>query len=166
MLDKLPEAIEIGPTVRDACRMKVERRCGAHQAAKVAAADLVERTMTTDILTVAVATKGDGIIDQHFGHAREFQIYGADHAGVRFLGVRKLDDHYCQGGAGDASAFAAIVDMLGDVDVLLCARIGEGPRARLTKAGIEASDEFAFELIEPSIAALFARRCGDAPKVA
>ena len=59
------------------------------------------RRIPADRLLVAVATKGEGRINQHFGHAREFQVYEVDQAGVRFVGHRKLDDNYCQGGFGE-----------------------------------------------------------------
>jgi nitrogen fixation protein NifB len=112
---------------------------------------------------VAVATKGDGLINQHFGHAREFLIYRADGAGVKFLGARKIDDLYCKGGLGEGSSLAGIIDVLSDVDVLLCAKIGGCPKGELKAAGIEPSDEYAHEFIEPSIAALYAKSKEDAP---
>ena len=46
---------------------------------------------------MAVASKGSGLINQHFGHAREFLVYEASPAGVRFIGHRKTD-LYCTGG--------------------------------------------------------------------
>jgi nitrogen fixation protein NifB len=114
-------------------------------------------------LTVAVATKGDGLINQHFGHAREFLIYRADGAGVKFRGARKIEDQYCQGGLGEDSSLAGIIAMLSDVDVLLCAKIGGCPKGELKAAGIEPSDAYAHEFIEPSIAALYAKRSAEAP---
>ena len=48
--------------------------------------------------------------------------------------------------------------MLKDVDHLLCAKIGGCPRAELAAAGISPSDDYAYEFIEPSIAALYARK--------
>jgi len=53
--------------------------------------------------------------------------------------------------------------MLSDVDVLLCAKIGGCPKGELQAAGIEPSDAYAHEFIEPSIAALYAKRDADTP---
>lgn len=36
-----------------------------------------------DEILVAVATKGDGAISQHFGHADDFKIYAVGPSGVR-----------------------------------------------------------------------------------
>jgi nitrogen fixation protein NifB len=164
-LDKLPETIEIDFSKRDAYRNQIERKRELHAFAKMAvkpAPEVAASKSSAKPMTVAVATKGDGLINQHFGHAKEFLIYRADGAGVRFLGVRKIADHYCQGGLGEESSLAGIIDMLGDVDVLLCAKIGGCPRGELKAAGIEPSDEYAHEFIEPSIAALYAKRRADA----
>lgn len=51
----------------------------------------------TPKILVAVATKGGGLVNQHFGHAKEFQIYEVDGNGATFVGHRKID-LYCQGG--------------------------------------------------------------------
>ncbi len=164
-LDKLPDTIEIDFTQRDAYREEIERKREAHRNAKEAAAHLIEKVASPDLraLTVAVATKGDGVINQHFGHAQEYEVYRVDGAGVRFLGARKIDDHYCQGGFGEDSALGGIIEMLRDVDVLLCAKIGGCPKAELKEAGIEPSDDYAFDFIEPSIAVLYAKRRKNAP---
>jgi nitrogen fixation protein NifB len=162
-LDKLPETIIVDSAGREAYREQIERKREAHRVAKAAAGALVQQTRDARGLIVAVATKGDGVINQHFGHAAEFQIYQADRGGVRFLGARKIDEHYCQGGLGEDSALAGIIDILGDVDALLCAKIGDCPKEELARAGIEPSDDFAYEFIEPSIAALYARRRASAP---
>ena len=157
-LDKLPEAIEVDSAERDAYREEIERKREAHRVAKAAAGALVRETGDARSLIVAVATKGDGLINQHFGHATEFQVYHADGRGVRFLGARKIDEHYCKGGLGEDSALGGIIEILGDVDVLLCAKIGGCPKEELAQAGIEPSDAFAYEFIEPSIATLYAKR--------
>ena len=57
---------------------------------------------------MAVASSGQGVINQHFGHAREFMIYEASPRGARFVGHRKTDQ-YCGGDTtcGDAETLAA-----------------------------------------------------------
>ena len=160
-LDKLPETVEINFAQRDAYRMRIEAKRELAAFARMTAP--APESKPGRVLTVAVATKGDNQINQHFGHAKEFLVYRADGAGVKFLGARKIDDHYCQGGLGEDSSLAGIIDMLSDVDVLLCAKIGGCPKGELSAAGIEPTDEYAYEFIEPSIAALYAKRSADAP---
>jgi nitrogen fixation protein NifB len=46
---------------------------------------------------MAVASKGGGVVNEHFGHASEFLIYEASSNGVRFIGHRKTIP-YCEGG--------------------------------------------------------------------
>ena len=47
--------------------------------------------LTGEKMLVAVATKGGGIVNQHFGHAKEFQIYEVDGRKVEFISHRKVD---------------------------------------------------------------------------
>ncbi len=153
----LPEKIEVDFTQRDAYRAEVEQKRQSHKAAKAAANEVLAPAKDCAGMTIAVATKGDGVINQHFGHAKEFQIYEVDSLGVRFVSHRRIEDHYCQGGLGEDSALAGIIKMLDGVDALLCAKIGGCPKAELAAAGITPSDDFAFEFIEPSVAAYFAK---------
>lgn len=157
-LDKLPEFLEIDASKRQAYRDEIEIKREAHRNAKAAANTLVQESASTRAVTVAVATKGDGVINQHFGHAKEFQIYQADRNGVRFLGARKVNDNYCMGGVGEDSSLAEIIKLLRDIDVLLCAKIGDCPKSELKDAGIEPNDAYAYEFIEPSIASLYSTR--------
>jgi nitrogen fixation protein NifB len=113
------------------------------EAAQMAATKLEPATL------IAVASKGGGRINQHFGHATEFQIYEVDSRGARFVGHRRVD-RYCGDRRGDDAAMAATLAALEGVSALLCAKIGERPRERLAAAGITASDAYAFEYIEAS----------------
>ena len=45
---------------------------------------------------MAVATKGQGVVNEHFGHAKEFLVYEASPSGIRFIGHRKAEQ-YCSG---------------------------------------------------------------------
>ena len=99
---------------------------------------------------VAVATTGNGQIDQHFGHADAFSVYAVGTAGVRFIEAREVE-HYCQGGYGDEDKREVILRALADCRALFVARVGDGPRAKLTAAGIEPIDDYPFGAIEDSI---------------
>ncbi|SEP03412.1 nitrogen fixation protein NifB [Paenibacillus sophorae] len=92
---------------------------------------------------VAVATRGSGEINQHFGHAKEFLVYEVNGLGEsRLIGVRKVQA-YCNGtaecgedGDGGARVFSETVQMLKDCALLLCSGIGKAPASKLQYAGI------------------------------
>ncbi|WP_413722936.1 nitrogenase cofactor biosynthesis protein NifB [Sodalis sp. RH24] len=92
---------------------------------------------------VAVATAHGTAIDEHFGHARRFQIYSVSAAGVIPIGER-FTPPFCSGKTDcDDEALQpelrldAVVDLLADMAAVFCARIGMGPWERLEQAGIE-----------------------------
>jgi len=106
---------------------------------------------------MAVATKGNGIINEHFGYAREFLVYEASEAGVRLIGHRKTDK-YCAGSesCGDGeSRIDRIVRALEGCEAVLCARIGIEPWGRLEAAGIRPKTEHAMAAIEDAVAAVW-----------
>jgi nitrogen fixation protein NifB len=116
-----------------------EARGAALAAAAPLPADVRER--------IAVATRGEGLVNEHFGHAAEFQVYDVGREGAKLVGVRQIP-HYCLGGEGEERSLDAILDVLSDCAAVLVARIGRCPRERLAAAGIEAVDAHAFEPIE------------------
>lgn len=106
---------------------------------------------------IAVATEGGGLINQHFGKAREFLVYEASATDVRFVGVRRADN-YCTGPSecGDGeSRIADIINALDGCEVLLCARVGIAPWKKLEAAGIQPNGEHAMEPIEDAVAAVY-----------
>lgn len=90
-------------------------------------------------LRAAVASRGDGRVNLHFGHAKEFMVYETDGENVTFLGIRKVQA-YCHGRAscnGDkAATLREIITDLSDCSVLFSAGIGKVPEAKLRAAGI------------------------------
>ena len=110
--------------------------------------------MSAITLLVAVATKGSGLIDEHFGHAKEFQMYELSTSGAKFVGVRRVEV-YCQGGYGEEDRLSTIVRGIRDCHAVFVAKIGGGPKSNLIKAGIEPVDQFAYEFIEKSAIAWF-----------
>jgi len=112
-------------------------------------------TQAGSAVLVAVASKGNGQIDEHFGHADAFGIYEVASASVRFVGQRMVE-HYCQGGYGDEDKRAVILRALADCVACFVARIGDGPRQQLADAGIEAVSDYACGAIEASLLAWFA----------
>jgi nitrogen fixation protein NifB len=105
---------------------------------------------------IAVATKGHGQIDLHFGHADAFEVYDIDPDGrISHIGQRQVE-HYCQGGFGDEDKREVIIRALADCQGLLVAKIGDGPKNRLAAAGIEASDDFAYGATDEGLRGWFA----------
>jgi nitrogen fixation protein NifB len=111
---------------------------------------------------VAVATKGEGLVNEHFGHARELAVYDVTRDGAKLVGIRKVEN-YCQAGDGDDGSLEAILRAVSDCAAVLVAKVGRCPRERLASAGIEPVDRFAFEPIE---AAALGWLAGHAERVA
>jgi nitrogen fixation protein NifB len=112
---------------------------------------------------MAVATTGGGVINQHFGHAREFLIYEASTQDVRFIGHRKVD-LYCSGGdtCGDAdTVLAKTIRTLTGCEAVLCSKIGYEPWGLLEAAGIAPNGEHAMEPIEEAVAAVYREMARD-----
>ncbi|HEY0283667.1 MAG TPA: nitrogenase cofactor biosynthesis protein NifB [Rhizomicrobium sp.] len=157
MLDKLGKAPVFDPGAREIYLTVVERERADRQRAKELAEMSLNRSNAEQPLLVAVATKGGGRINLHFGHASEFQIYEVDSRGARFAGHRRADA-YCQGGMGEEDALDGILKSLDGVSAVLCAKIGAAPRQKLEAAGIAASEQYAFEYIEASAIAWYLAR--------
>jgi len=106
---------------------------------------------------MAIATKGGGIINQHFGHATEFLVYEASDDGVRFIGPRRADQ-YCVGQDTcneDESTLGRVIAALEGCEVMLSARIGLPPYEALEEAGIQPVSDYAMEDIEESVAKVY-----------
>ena len=164
-LDQLPAEPVVDHEGRRSYRAVIEREREHRHGAVTMAAGELSGVATDESMLVAVCTKGSGRINQHFGHAREFQIYEADRAGVRLVGHRRAAQ-YCQGGYGEDDALDATIALLDGVSAVLCARIGENPRERLAAAGIRAVDEHAHEYIETAVARFFVEELGVAEQAA
>ncbi|EGV28323.1 nitrogenase cofactor biosynthesis protein NifB [Thiorhodococcus drewsii AZ1] len=166
-LDKI-ETMEIDYTAAMARRAQVHAEIEANRAAQrtqsgevfVSLASLKrpapKKTETRPVL-MAVATAGSGVVNQHFGHAREFLVYEASATDVRFIGARKVD-LYCSGGdtCGDAeTTLQKIIRTLSGCEVVLCSKIGYEPWGQLEAAGIVPNGEHAMEPIEEAVAAVY-----------
>ena len=119
---------------------------------------------------MAVAGKG-GLVAEHFGHAKEFLIYEASPAGVRFISHRKTE-LYCSGldtcGEGDEEPESILdrnIRVLEGCEVVLCSKIGFEPWGRLEEAGIQPNGEHAMEPIEEAVLAVY-RDMAEAGKLA
>ena len=156
-LDLLPQAVVYDPSRRDAYREFVAKERDDQMAAKATAVETVREAEVLASLLIAVATKGGGRVNEHFGHAREFQIYEASPKGISFVGHRKVEA-YCLGGFGEDATLDGVIAALEGIDAVLCAKIGDCPSEMLEAAGIATTDAYAYEYIEASIGAYYADR--------
>lgn len=120
--------------------LEMETKVQAIRAAK----ELLSQREELKPILVAVATKGGSMVNQHFGHAREFSIYESLGKEIKFVGARNVQQ-YCQGPVtcGDEPwVLDKVVEMLSDCQALLCVRIGPGPRQALETAGIKVFETY------------------------
>ncbi|MCW2236173.1 nitrogenase cofactor biosynthesis protein NifB [Azospirillum canadense] len=130
-------------------------RAERHASKAAAQADVAETVGTAvDPILIAVATKGGERINEHFGHAKEFQIYEVGPKGAKFVGHRRVDQ-YCEGGSGDEDALDTVLSAINDCTAVFVAKVGGCPSKKLQAAGIEPVDRFAFEYIEESALTYF-----------
>ncbi len=160
-MDLVPDEVSYDPSKRETYREWVvkereDRRVAAESAKAETEAAVAEEA---EALLVAVCTKGGGRINQHFGHATEFQIWEVDTDGARFVTHRRADN-YCVGGYGEEDRLSEVIRTLEGVPVILCAKIGDCPKEDLAAANIEAIADYAFEYIETAVSAVFRARNG------
>lgn len=164
-LDRLPDTVIYDPAPRQAYRAFVAAERGDRGAARADALRSVSAVADDVLLLVAVATKGGARVNEHFGHAREFQVYEAGPKGITLVGHRKVDA-YCMGGFGEDATLGPTIAALDGIDTVLCAKIGDCPRDALAEAGITVTDAHAYDYIETAIGKLYAERFGRASAVA
>jgi len=135
--------------IRQAYQEEVERQRQAVVAARNAELKTLAGEESAISILIAVATKGSGRINEHFGHAKEFQVYEVSTAGAKFVGHRRVDN-YCQDGFGEVESLETVIRAINDCTAVFLSRIGNCPREGLLKADIEPVDRFALEYIEQS----------------
>jgi nitrogen fixation protein NifB len=139
---------EYNQTVRQVLHATIEQKRKDQQelkAQKKAEAAAKAQPVETPKILLAVATKGGGLVNQHFGHAKEFMIYEVDGVEARFVGHRKIDQ-YCQGGYGEEASLGGVIQAIADCKAVLVSKIGHCPQAELEKAGIRSVE--AYDVIE------------------
>jgi nitrogen fixation protein NifB len=115
---------------------------------------------------IAVTTKGGGVINEHFGHAKEFLVYEASPEGIRFIGPRKVNNAYCVGpdvcpdGAEKGTVLEAILDSLSDCSAVVSAKVGIEPWSQLEAAGITPNGAYAMDLIEDAVKGMYSDLVG------
>lgn len=167
-LDKLAD-MDIDYEAAMQTRQEVRENLLEQLAAKRAGAPAAEVTALAGVpadsrpVLMAVAAK-NGVVGEHFGHAREFLVYEASPKGVRLMGHRKVD-LYCngatdcgdsgEGGQPAGSILDQIIHALSGCEQVLCARIGFEPWGQLEAAGIQPNGEHAMEPVEDAVLAVY-----------
>ncbi|HEX7479594.1 MAG TPA: nitrogenase cofactor biosynthesis protein NifB [Polyangiales bacterium] len=151
----VPDRLAYDATKRESYRELVAKERSEHGDAKHVAAEKLASVAAQACVLVAVATRGGGRINQHFGHAKEFQVYEVSAKGVAFIGHRKIEQ-YCQGGWGEDATLDGVIAALEGVSAVLCSKIGECPKESLQAAGVLVTDAYAHEWIEAGIGAFYA----------
>ncbi|MBI5460679.1 MAG: nitrogenase cofactor biosynthesis protein NifB, partial [Gammaproteobacteria bacterium] len=146
--------IDYDPTVRKAYQSLVEQEREQQVAAKQEELSSLASEHSVIKVLIAVATTGGGKINEHFGHATEFQIYEVGTGGCTFVGHRRVD-LYCQGGYGEEDTLPTVIRAINDCVAVFVAKVGGCPRAELQAAGIDPVDRYAHEFIEQSVLGYF-----------
>jgi nitrogen fixation protein NifB len=155
--DKLDEMeVTYDASLRQAYQETVETERQAKVAAKSAEMTKLAGVDTDIKVLLAVATKGGGRVNEHFGHVKEFQIYEASRSGAKFVGHRRVD-LYCQGGFGEEMSLDTIIRAINDCHAVFVAKIGHCPKDTLSEAGIEPVESYAMEFIEQSVIDWFSK---------
>ena len=132
---------------RQAVHLSIEQSKAAVEKKKQAAAIVAQShaPVVSPKVLVAVATKGGGLVNQHFGHAKEFMIYEVDATSVTFIGHRKVAE-YCQGGYGEEAMLEHIIASVTDCKAVLASKVGPCPAKQLQEAGLQVVE--AYDVIE------------------
>ena len=145
---------------RKAYQAKVEVERLATVAAKQEEMESLAGEHSDIKVLIAVATKGSGLVNEHFGHAKEFQVYELSTAGAQFVGHRRVD-LYCQGGFGEEDTLATVIRAINDCHAVFVSKIGGCPKADLKAARIDPVDRYAGQFIEKSAITWFKRYLND-----
>lgn len=138
------------PEPRHIYRKVINAEIRDRERAKLAADAMLAELPEDASYLVAVATKGGGRVNEHFGHMNAFAIYRASREGILFMGYRRVD-RYCQGG-GDDERLQGAIQALEGVTLILVAKVGERPRTQLEEAGFLVVDTYAQKYIETAVA--------------
>jgi len=104
-------------------------------------------------LRIAVASRDGTTVNLHFGQTREFLIYDVTAEGAALAARRCIEDH---AQSEEEDPRDTVCRMLADCKVLLVAKIGPIPAAKLMHAGIEAIDAHAGKPVETALTEVFA----------
>ncbi|MBZ2166609.1 NifB/NifX family molybdenum-iron cluster-binding protein [Methanobacterium spitsbergense] len=89
------------------------------------------------LFRVAIASNDGKIINQHFGHAKQFLIFDIDDNGdYEYIELRE-NIPTCSGGNHTAASMESTLKLIKDVDIVLVSQIGPGASQSLISIGIQ-----------------------------
>ncbi len=106
-----------------------------------------------ETILVAVTSQGEGLVNQHFGSAKEFLIYEAGDKGVKFRMHRKIANPYCSGpeNCNGSNPIDEIKERLQDCKILITEKIGDCPQSELQSIGLVSDMSYPFIPIEVAV---------------
>jgi nitrogen fixation protein NifB len=125
----------------------------ANERIKIEQASKEQLSSTGETKLIAVTTSGEGVINMHFGSAKEFLIYEAGDRAIKFVMHRKIESAYCSGpeNCHGNNPIEEIKQTLKDCDILLTEKIGDCPMEELRSIGLICDDSYALQPIEKSV---------------
>jgi nitrogen fixation protein NifB len=116
-------------------------------------AEKLQLSSTGKTKLVAVTSAGNGLINMHFGNAKEFLIYEVGDKAMKFVMHRKVESAYCGGSEGCNGTYPIdeIKDSLKDCSLLLTEKIGDCPMDELSSIGLTCEQNYANQPIESSV---------------
>lgn len=85
---------------------------------------------------VAVSSRDQVMIHQHFGHTEDFLIFKIVDNEKYVLYEHRPVEAVCNGGEHDNNRLAAVITLLSDCKYVLSAKIGEGVQEALRRQGV------------------------------
>lgn len=85
---------------------------------------------------IGVATSDGIVVNQHFGHAKQFLILDVDENNHRKVVENRSTEAVCRGGNHDDTQLEESAKRLSDCDFLLVSRVGPGAANALEQQGI------------------------------
>jgi predicted Fe-Mo cluster-binding NifX family protein len=86
---------------------------------------------------VAVASRDNVVVHQHFGRATHFQIYDLSNDGFTFVETRENTPTCGSGSEVEAESHQRVIDLLKDCSAVVVARIGPGAIEVLNTHGLK-----------------------------
>lgn len=125
----------------------------ANERIKKEQATKLELSSTGVTKLVAVTSRGEGVINMHFGSASEFLIYEAGDRAIKFVMHRKVASAYCGGpeNCNGTYPIEEIKQTLKDCDLLLTEKIGLCPMDELKTIDLICDESYALQPIEKSV---------------
>ncbi|MBI3794362.1 MAG: nitrogenase cofactor biosynthesis protein NifB [Nitrospinae bacterium] len=102
-------------------------------------------------ILVACCSAGNGLINQHFGHAREFYVYKVINGRAEFINVRRVKKPHCSGSetcGEEDSGLEMIIKTISDCSAVVSLKTGYGINKKLLSRGVLSVTDLPYVPIE------------------